>query len=235
MIVAAHQPQYLPWLGYFHKMAHCDLFLFLDDVQYKKREFQNRNKIRMKDDTLWLTVPVLTKGHFDQNIRDVFTEPTTDWRESHWKSLCLSYSRSAHFPRYKEALEKIYRTAPGRLMDISMDLIRFQCEAFGIETPGRFSSEFSVTSSKSQRLVDLCLATKADTYLSGQGARDYLDETLFESAGIRVIYQDFVHPTYPQTRPGFLSHLCALDLLFNCGPDSRRHLTDRAAARKGDA
>src|ERR1035437_9913354 len=102
MILAVHQPQYLPWLGYFHKIANCDLFLFLDDVQYKKREFQNRNRIKTPSGDLWLTIPVITKGHFTQNIKDVQINKEEKWESQHWDSIVQNYSKAAHFAEHKE-------------------------------------------------------------------------------------------------------------------------------------
>src|SRR5688572_9886507 len=110
MIMAAHQPQYLPWLGYFHKMAACDVFIYLDDVQYKKREFQNRNRIRVKEGWQWLTVPVLTKGHYDQEIRRVEIEKDTAWAKDHWMALRLAYGRAPFFQAHAGNLEKFYGT-----------------------------------------------------------------------------------------------------------------------------
>lgn len=220
MIVAAHQPHYLPWLGYFHKMASCDLFIYLDDVQFKKREFQNRNKIRVKNGVQWLTAPVATKGRYDQNISDVLLTPGA-WAHDHWTALQLAYGRAPFFKTHEPVLKKIYGAPWQKLVDVCGPLNEWHRQALGIATPLRFSSEFGVRTMKSQRLVDLCRAVGADAYLSGAGARDYLEEDLFTQAGIRVQYQDYHHPVYAQAYPGFESHLAALDLIFNLGPGSK--------------
>ncbi|HRY29193.1 MAG TPA: WbqC family protein [Elusimicrobiota bacterium] len=224
MIMAAHQPQYLPWLGYFHKMASCDVYVYLDDVQYKKREFQNRNKIRVKDGSQWLTVPVVTKNCYYQEIREVAIDPTSDWGKDHWTAVSLAYSKALFFKSHAGELETFYRKKWGGLAEMSEALIEFHRRLLEIDTPIVRSSEFHVRSKKTERLVALCLAVGADTYLSGQGARDYLDESLFARAGLKVIYQEFKHPEYPQAYPGFEPYMAALDLLLNCGPESRNIL-----------
>ncbi len=221
MILAAHQPQYLPWLGYFHKMARCDVFVYLDDVQYKKREFQNRNRIRTKDGWQWLTVPVMTKGNYTQDIRDVVLEPGSEWTHDHWLALQLAYAKAAHFQSVAPGLEAFYKRPWTKLGEMCEAQIDFHRRQFGIDTPLRRSSELGITTMKSQRLVDLCKALGADVYLSGQGARDYLDGDLFARAGIKVVFQEFRHPEYAQAYRGFQSHLAAVDLLFNHGPASR--------------
>lgn len=224
MIMAAHQPQYLPWLGYFHKMAMCDVFIYLDDVQYKKREFQNRNRIRVKDGWQWLTVPVLTKGHYDQEIRHVEIEANASWAKDHWMAVRLAYGRAPFFQANAGELEKFYAKPWRGLMEMSEALADHHRTALGIKTPLRRSSEFGIHTLKTQRLVDLCKAVGADTYLSGQGARDYLEEGLFKEAGIRLMYQEFHHPEYAQAYPGFEPYMAALDLILNHGPKSREIL-----------
>jgi hypothetical protein len=225
MIVAVHQPQYLPWLGYFHKIAKCDLFIYLDDVQYKKREFQNRNKIKTPNGPLWLTVPVLTKGAYSQSIMDVKTDPTeTHWEASHWKSIELNYRHSPFFKEHAEFFASLYAKKWDSLMNISMEIIRYTTKHLGINTPVRMSSEFAVTSTSTQRIIDLCKATKAETYYSGAGGKDYMDTSLFAAHSLNLEFQQFKHPEYPQQHGKFEPYLSIIDLLFNCGPDSRKLL-----------
>jgi hypothetical protein len=225
MKVAVHQPQYLPWLGYFHKIAKCDLFIFLDDVQYKKREFQNRNKIKTQNGPLWLTVPVLTKGAYSQNICDVKTDPTEyHWQVSHWKSIELNYRHSPCFNEHSDFFSELYARKWDSLMDVSLEIIRYTMKYLGINTPVKMSSEFSVTTASTQRIIDLCKATGADAYLSGAGGRDYMDTGLFASNNIALEFQQFEHPKYPQQFGEFEPYLSIIDLLFNCGPDSKKLL-----------
>jgi len=218
MICAIHQPQYLPWLGYFDKIDQVDLFLFLDDVQFKKHEWQNRNRIRTRDGWQWLTVPV--RHHFGQEIRAVEIDDHLPWRRKHWQALQTDYGRARHFAEASAPWQEIYDREWSELSRLNVESVQRLCRAMGIETPMRLASEFSVPGAATDKLIGLCRAVGADTYLSGTGGRDYLDEEAFRRAGVRLVYQAFEHPTYPQVWDGFVSHLSAVDLLFNCGRDS---------------
>ncbi len=222
MIYAAHQPQYLPWLGFFDKLARCDVFVFLDNVQYKHREFQNRNRIRTKDGTMWLTVPVHTEQ--GQLVRDVRIDNTRAWPEEHLKSLKAWYGRAPFFGATIKFFESLYAQRWKKLMDLNVAVIRFFCKEFGITTRTLLESELSVTGTATQRIADIGRALEADTYLSGAGGRDYLDEGLLKEAGRRLVYQDYAHPRYPQlfmkADEDFVPFLSAVDLLFNMGPRS---------------
>jgi hypothetical protein len=224
MILSVHQPQYLPWLGYFHKIANCDSFVFLDDVQFKKREFQNRNKIKTPSGPLWLTVPVATKGHFDQLIKDVRINNEENWAAEHYKSIEHNYHRSPHFIEHEEFFRKLYEKKWDFLIDISMELIRYMLSYLKIETPAKYSSEFQVKSFSTQRIIDLCRCTGSGAYLSGSGGRDYMDMALFDRNNIAVMFQDFKHPEYAQMFEGFEPYLSIIDLVFNCGHKSREIL-----------
>lgn len=220
MILSVHQPQYIPWLGYFHKIAHSDLFVLLDDVQYKKREFQNRNKIRTKEGFIWLTVPVITKGRYYQKISEVEIDNTTDWGLEHLKSIRLNYSKSEYYNLYIDFFEKLYKINWEYLCELNVETVKFILKELGINTPIEFSSKLKLESTSTQRIIDICKHFGADTYLSGAGGRDYLDESAFEKNGIKVVYQDFKHPQYKQIYDGFEPFMSSIDLLFNCGPES---------------
>ena len=225
MIAAVHQPQYLPWLGYFHKIAKCDVFVFLDDVQYKKREFQNRNKIKTASGPLWLTVPVLTKGAYSQNINEVKTDTTEHhWENSHWKSIELNYRHSPFFKEHAGFFSELYAKKWDSLMNVSLEIIRYTLKYLAINTPIKMSSEFALSSASTQRIIDLCKAIGAGTYLSGAGGKDYMDTSLFAQQNITLEFQQFNHPQYPQQYGAFEPYLSIIDLLFNCGPDSRKIL-----------
>ncbi|HBU69265.1 MAG TPA: hypothetical protein DEE98_02655 [Elusimicrobia bacterium] len=218
MILSVHQPQYLPWLGYFDKIKNSDAFVFLDNVQYKKREFQNRNRIRTREGSMWLTVPVISKDRFYQKISEVLTNGDTDWAKEHLKSIECNYSKSEFFHNYITVLRDIYSKRWEKLIDINLEFINLFLKTFEIKTPVYFESTLSVETTSSQRIIDICRKMKADTYLSGQGAREYMDENLFKDNNIKVIYQDFKHPQYKQQFEGFESHLSVLDYLLNNGP-----------------
>lgn len=220
MIISAHQPQYMPGLRFFAKMRRSDLFVLLDDVQYERREFQNRNRIRVPAGAQYLTVPVLAKGRFDAAIRDIPLDNSRSWAADHLNAIKMNYSRAAHFREYLPGLEALYAARYEKLGELALATIEFLREGFGITTPTRLSSGMNVSSASTARLVDICLASGADEYLSGAGARDYLDEGLFTAAGMKVSWQKFEARPYAQSFPGFTPDLSALDLLLNMGRES---------------
>ena len=224
MITAIHQLQYLPGLRFFAKMRAADLFIYLDDVQYEKREFQNRNRIRNKEGWQYLTVPVMVKGRFSQNINEVELNPTYDWQSEHLRAIQVNYAKANYFKDYSPGIEALYSGKYSRLGELASASVEFLKNAFGIKTPVRFSSEFKLTSVSTQRLVDLCAAAGADEYLSGAGAKEYLDAELFAKKNIKLAWQDFKVLPYPQVFEGFQADMSALDLLLNCGPDSIKYL-----------
>ncbi len=223
MILSVHQPQYLPWLGFFHKIAKSDIFVFLDDVQYKKREFQNRNKIRTKDGWLWLTVPVITKGKYIQKILEVEIDNTSNWTYEHFRSIELNYSGAKFYKEHRSFFESLYNKKWEKLIDINLEIIKYLMNFWNINTPIYFSSSLNLESTKTQRIIDICKHFKADTYLSGAGGKGYLEEELFQKNNIKLLYQNFEHPVYQQCYSGFEPYMSAIDLLFNCGQEARKY------------
>lgn len=218
MRIAIHQPQYLPWLGYFDKMDRADVFVLLDDVQYKKNEWQNRNKIRNAESWQWLTVPVLYD--FGQPLNEVKIDNKTDWRTKHLKSIELNYSRAPYFKDYFAFFEDIYRREWDLLADVSAEIITRLKERLGIKARLVKSSELGIKSSATNRLVDICRKLDADVYLSGAGGSEYLDEALFAAAGIKLEYQTYKHPVYKQVFDGFEPNMAVIDLMFMEGAKS---------------
>lgn len=234
MIVSVHQPQYIPWLGYFDKIRRSDLFVFLDNVQYKEREFQNRNKIRTKDGWLWLTVPVVSKGLGRQLIADVAIDNSVDWAREHLLSLKSAYGRAEFFERYLPFFEDLYGRQWKKLPELSIRVIEYLLKELSIATPVRFESGLAISGTKTDRIVEICAKLKADTYLSGAGGREYLEEDKFRQAGVKLVYQDFRHPVYRQqfmkAETDFQPYMSALDLLFNEGPRSTEILNKGGSA-----
>ena len=222
MIISVHQPQYIPWLGYFDKVAKSDAFVFLDDVQYKAREFQNRNKIRTKEEPLWLTVPVASKGLGRQKMRDVKIDNESEWRRQHLLSIKASYGHAEFFKRYFPFFEDLYSKKWEKLSDLNIYIIEYILKELKIVTPVYFESKLNIAGKKTSRIIEICGKLNADTYLSGIGGKDYLEDGLFADAGIKLIYQDFVHPLYRQqfmkSANDFIPYLSMIDLLFNEGP-----------------
>lgn len=220
MVVAIHQPHYIPWLGYFYKIAKSDVFVFLDNVQYSKNSYINRNKIKSPQGVVWLTVPVKTKNRFGQPINAVEIDNRTNWAKKHLKALILYYKRAKFFEKYEPFLEKIYTQKWEKLIDINITLITYICEQLRINTKFEFASNLQVGGKKMDLVINICKALGADTYLSGLGGKKYQDEEAFKKAGITLIYSQFVHPVYPQLWGNFIPNLSILDLLFNCGDKS---------------
>lgn len=223
MIAAIHQPQFLPYLGFFHKVAHADVLLLLDDVQFQKHGFQNRNVIKTQTGPQWLTVPVL--HHLGQRICDVLVGKTSNWRKKHWSAIQTNYGPAPFFKDLAAPLrELIVERTDTHLLPVDVELLRWAMAQLAIATPIRMSSELGVTSDDpNARLVALCQAVGADTYLSGPGGRDYMDLGLFERAGIAVVFQDYKARDYAQRYPdqGFLPNAAVIDAVFNLGPAAR--------------
>ena len=227
MIISVHQPQYLPWLGYFEKIARSDCFVFLDNVQYKEREFQNRNKIRTPGGWIWLTVPVISQGKGRQKISEVKIDNETTWQRKHLGRLKTAYSSAAYFNKYYSFLEELLSREWGYLKDLNIEIIRFSLKELSISTPICLESNLRVTSSRTERIIDICKKLKADTYLSGSGGRDYLNEELFAKENLKLFYQDFKHPQYKQCSEPFEPYMSIIDLLFNHGKKAKEILLRR--------
>lgn len=221
MIVSINQPAYLPWLGYFERIANSNLHIVLDHVQFEKNSFTNRNKIRTKDGWMWLSVPVKTKGKFGElNINELEIDNTSRWTKKHWESIRSNYAKAKYFSEYAPNIERIYATEWPRLNDLMHEINNYLLNILGIKTSLLYSSEMNVEGKKNELVLNLCKSVSATVYLSGSQGRNYLDESLFEKEGIKVIYQDYHHPEYSQVYPGFEPYMAAIDLLFNVGPDS---------------
>ncbi|MBI4708045.1 MAG: WbqC family protein [Candidatus Omnitrophica bacterium] len=226
MILSVHQPQYIPWLGYFDKIRKSDCFVFLDDVQYKKREYENRNKIKASDGAHWLTVPVITKGAYFQKINDVLIDDTQRWQEKHYKAIEFSYHKAPDFKRYLPFLEEVFiRRKWEKLVDLNIFIIKFVLKELEIGTTISLESEIAAGGQSTDRIINICRKLGCDSYLSGMGGSAYLVEEKFSSAGIKLIYQDFKHPEYPQQFGGFESNLSVIDLLLNCGPHAGKYFS----------
>lgn len=218
MIVAVHQPQYLPWLGYFDKMLRADVFCYLDNVQFKKNEWQNRNRIKSSQQWIWLTVPV--KYRFPQKMNEVAVDNATKWGKKHLQSLSANYGKAPFFKEYISDLAEVIERNWETISDLNIEMIEKIRKAIGLSDKKTVvASKMSLSSDPTDRLIDICLSVGADTYLSGIDGAKYMDLDRFKEKGIEVKFQEYTHPTYPQLHGEFMSHLSVVDLLFNCGPD----------------
>ncbi len=236
MILAAHQPSYLPWLGYLEKMARADVFVVMDDLQYEAQNFQNRNRIKVNNGATWVTVPLERGAQSDRIIDkriDNRASPRQHWQRRTWVTLETHYRKAPHFADYADELREVYTRPWESLVDVDLWMLGLARRWLEIDTPIVRSSDLGLVGHKSDRIIDMCRKVGATTYLSGGGgSADYLDTIAFDRAGLAVAWQQFEHPVYPQRYPalGFLPNLAFLDLLFNCGPHSRELLLDEPCA-----
>jgi hypothetical protein len=224
LILTAHQPVYLPWLGLFHKIALAETFVSFDAVQYLPKDWNNRNKIKTSAGPKWLTVPVLRKGYLDKPFHAIEINNAEPWRRKHWRALATSYAKAPHFDDHAAFFEEVYARDWQYLTELDEHLLRWFLEVLGIETRFLKASEQSFQGAKSELVLDMCRQLGADAYVFGALGRDYADVDAFEAAGVRVAFQDYRHPTYPQLHGDFVPYLSIVDLLFNCGPRSREIL-----------
>lgn len=217
--IAIHQPYYLPWLGYFHKMASCDLLVILDTVKFQRTVYQRRGRIKTPQGSLWLGVPV--QGSRMQMIRDVLINNQIPWAQKHWRAITANYSGAAFADNYLPCLEEFYSKKWNWLADMDMALTRLLADFLNISTPMILASSLGVEAKGSELLLAICQKAGAKVYLSGISGKKYLQEEIFAAKGVKIEYQDFQHPVYPQRFGPFEPYLAAIDLLCNCGPDGR--------------
>lgn len=226
MIVSINQPAYLPWLGYFHRIAVSNVHVVLDHVQFEKNSFTNRNKVRTADGWCWLTVPVRTAGKFgDLPINRIEIDNEKPWGRKHWSTLRLNYARAPYFQDHARFFDDIYQRSWTKLSDLVIEVTRYLLDTFGIQTKLIFSSQLAIAGKKEELLLNLCRELGATEYLSGPLGRNYLRQEVFHSHAISVRYDDYQHPTYPQAYSGFEPFMAAIDLLFNVGPGSLAVIT----------
>ncbi len=219
MIVAIHQPQYLPWLGYFDKMDRADAFCYLDNVQFKKNEWQNRNRVKNATGWQWITVPVQYK--FPQKIVEVSVNNAVKWQHKHIQALITNYKKAPFFDEYFPIFESALRHEFDTINDVNIHMTTQIREILGLNNkPAIRSSELSLDDDPAGRLVEICEHLNGDVYLAGRDGSNYMDMDQFAEAGIKVVSQAYYHPEYPQCFGEFQSHLSIIDLIFNCGQES---------------
>ncbi len=221
MIITIHQPEHLPWLGLFNKMAKAQRYVILDSVQYEKNYFQNRNRILGTNGVQWISIPVSNKGHMDGSIattRIADDSKNSKWREKYLQTIRQSYGKYPYFNNVYPLLERCILLDTDLFWEINIAIIRTFNEQLDIHPEYLRSSELGVDGLKSDLILDICKKAGADVYIAGPSGRDYLDMDSFRDAGIKVVFNDYHHPVYPQRRTEeFISHLSALDLFMNVG------------------
>jgi WbqC-like protein family len=215
------QPGYLPWLGFFDQMRRADVFVYYDDVQYDKHGWRNRNRVKSPKGPQWLTVPVRHHGLGQPCIIDVEIDSGAPWARKHVGTLKQFYAKSPFTRHYLPELEELLTRPWTRLVDLDIAVVALLAKWFGLNPRIYRSSEQGIAGEQSERLLRLCEHFGATRYLSGSAARDYLDVGLFKGRGVDVAWQDYRHPEYPQQYGDFVPYLSAIDLLLNCGEESR--------------
>ncbi|MCI0650850.1 MAG: WbqC family protein [Planctomycetes bacterium] len=236
MRLTAHQPNYLPYPGFFQKIARADEFLIVDTTQFVKRGtfgWIHRNRIRTPNGPIWLSLPVLHKGKYHQSILDAALNPRVDWRGKHWRSIEWNYRSARYWERYAPSLREIYRESWTHLAPLCTKLIRWFLAQLDLAPPVHVASALAARGESTEYIIAFCKELGASGFLSGVHGRDYLDRSRFEKEGIVLEFQDYEAPVYsPREGAEPLANLSMLDMLFHCGEGAARwvHSTKEVAA-----
>ncbi len=223
--IAVVQSNYIPWKGYFDLIRCVDEFILFDDMQYTRRDWRNRNRIKTPAGPAWLTIPVVTKGNYLQKIKDTVVADQK-WRQKHWQSICHNYSKARYFNRYAEQFKALYLDSDEKLLSlINYGFIFEICKLLNISTEISWSMDYQLADSRNTRLLSLCQQTGATEYVSGPSAQSYLDSGLFREANMRVTFFNYAgYPEYGQRFPPFRHDVSVIDLIFNEGPSAHTYL-----------
>ena len=219
MITTIHQPNYLPWLGFFDKIIKSDLFVILDDAEYSKNCFINRNKIKTPNGDMWLSLPVLYKS--SSNINEILLDNKQAWKRTHKNSIINCYNKSKFFKKYWPEIEAYYDKDYDKMVDITVPMIKLFTKILDINTEIVLSSTLDVNTRGSDRILDICKKVNATTYISGANGKDYLKKDDFVLNNINITFQEYSHPMYNQRFDNFVPYLSIIDLLFNEGENSK--------------
>jgi hypothetical protein len=219
MIVSIHQPQYLPWLGYFDKIDRADVFVLLDNVQFKKNEWQNRNRIKTAQGPQWLTVPVLYR--FPQLICEVGINSKERWQHKQRQAILSNYRKAPCWPLLEPFFEEIFAREWKTIGELNIHVVRELAALMGIFTPIHVASELTAfPDDPDERLIAITRHFGADAYLAGSGGHDYMDLEKYNTAGIKVSFQEYTHPVYAQMFGDFEPFMSVVDLIYNHGAES---------------
>tara|TARA_Y100001936_G_scaffold34250_1_gene32301 strand:- start:20585 stop:21292 length:708 start_codon:yes stop_codon:yes gene_type:complete len=217
--IMIRQPGYMPNIGFFKKIEYSDIFVFLDDTQFSKDSFDNRNKIKTKSNSKWISVP-LKRPVFKKKLNQVMISYDTDWIKSHTDLIYQNYKDAPYFSSYWNEIKKILEQKSNLLIDLNLNLISYFLKILQINTTTIKSSELKITKTKTQRLIDICAQLNASCYISGIGGKNYVDESLFKNSDIKLTYENSIHPNYNQIHGNFMKNMSIIDLIFNEGEKS---------------
>ena len=218
MRLTAHQPAYLPWLGLFHKIAVCDVYYYLENVQYVPCDNISRNFIRSAAGRTLLSVPVYQKGHLERNIKDSLIDNARNWAKKHWSSILFSYAKAPYFKKYADFWEDLYLREWKNLSELNFYILKWHLGVLGITTRVIRAGDDIFPGKKSRLLVDICHKYGADRFLFGALGEEYADRELFAREKIAIAFQHYNHPEYRQLHGAFMPYMACIDLIFNEGP-----------------
>ena len=225
MKLSIQQPEFFPWAGFFDKIIWADKTVILDNTQFKKRYFENRSQIKLNGQATWITVPVFTKGRFNQTIAEVTINNERDWGTKIWNSLVHAYRKAPFWKEQSEFLEDTFVTQKwDRLLDLNLHVITHICEQLCIPFEHCLSSEMGTSRSGSDLILEICIKAGATEYLSGQFGKTYLDEAAFDACGITLSYQKFTPNEYSPFDGDYIGPLGLIDSLVNLGNETMAHI-----------
>jgi hypothetical protein len=235
-LVAIHQPNFFPWLGFFDKIARSDVFILMDNAQFQKKGgcWTNRVKMRVSGEPQWVTAPVVRSYHGTLPIAEVLLDESTLWRDKLWRTIETNYGSATHFAEMRELIGPLVAFQSGLLAEYNENAVRTIAEALGITASVRIAkgTELHAEGKATDLLISMVAKVGGNAYLAGGGAEGYQEDEKFTVAGMGLIRQEFEHPTYAQTSDaGFVAGLSVIDALANCGIDGTAALLSRRTPR----
>jgi len=227
MILGISQPTFLPWVGYFGLLDFVDEFVFLDDVQFNKRSWQQRNNIKINNQTFFLTVPVISKNKYNQKINEVLIDKKSNFIQDHKRCIEINYKKTNYFNVYADEIFKVYDISHDNLIDLNIDFIKVICNLLKIKFSLIKSSELKTKSSKENLILEICKIKKAKTYISNNESKIYLNnDNEFKENLIELKYYKFMNFKYKQLGNNYIENLSIIDLLFNLGPNTLDYIRE---------
>ncbi len=223
--IAILQSNYIPWKGVFDMMNRVDVFVFLEDVQFTRRDWRTRNKIKTKEGSIWLTIPVKKTSRDETLICDVEISQDENWQEKHYKTIANNYAKAPFFQDYKYLLDEIYLSKKwSNLSEFNVSTNKLLARALAIKVEFVNSKDLNSKGSRDDKLIDICQKLGATHYLSGPSAKNYIVQEKFDSANIELEYMNYSYPEYSQINGDFDHYVTVLDVIFNCGPDAGKFI-----------
>lgn len=224
MVLSGHQPNYWPYPGLIGKIMKSDKFLFVTKVQFEKKSWQKRNRVRTKEGWTYIQIPTITKGKKEQNICDVMINNNENWKEKNLKTISLLYKKAPYWNEYKDFLEDLYSKNWDRLIDIDIYIMEYLFQLLDVQTKILYDRDYAFEGKKTDMLVDMCKKTDCDTYLSNLGSSAYVDISCFTDQGLNHRYINYVGESYKQQFSGFEDGLTILDMIMNCGTEKTKEI-----------